>query len=439
MGRKRKYNNEAERLEAKRARARVSYHKRKEQETPTDKEFKRLLHLNPDLFPTKAKLTNEQKQFIHSLITQPLTTPTIKRKTRHNESIAKQQLGIATSKIRNKSRQTIESIDFNLSLMKSEPERQYFFEHLPDVMYSLLDSINFNTEHWMIYYEYANHWKSRTLDYTTEQYLRDQIAHELQAHKHDFFEYNTDYDFFPVMIQQLNQMRIINVDNTPLRKKREGKFWRWFLKGFPELNLERFMIFHKLDSHAVELINKDNCFVYACQMAGLDNDLINELRYSFHKRSMTHKEIKQAASVCDLKLHIKEPERSYVINPSGSHDVKLVLMFNHYMIDEKVSVSPYYILHKDEILNDRNTKYWKRTDKFRIIGKTDGYYIKSPKTGFSLRKVINALFQVKAFEPITMNDYRVYASLVCFENIDPIKTLEYDPSICCRLKSEQDN
>ena len=97
MGRRRKYQNQQERLEAKRARARASYHKRKEEETPTDKEFKRLLHLNPDLFPTKAKLTNEQKQFIHSLITQPLTTPTIKRKTRHNESIAKQQLGIATS------------------------------------------------------------------------------------------------------------------------------------------------------------------------------------------------------------------------------------------------------------------------------------------------------------------------------------------------------
>ena len=196
------------------------------------------------------------------------------------------------------------------------------------------------------------------------------------------------------------------------------------------------MIFHKLDKHAVELINKDNCFVYACQMAGLDNELINELRYSFHKRSMTHKEIKQAASVCDLKLHIKEPDRSYVINPSGSHEVKMVLMFNHYMIDEKVNVSPYYILHRDEIMKDNNARYWKRTDKFRIIGKSDGHYVKSPRDKFSLRKVINALFQVGAFEPITMNDYRVYASLVCFENIDPIKSLDYDPRFCCKLKQD---
>ena len=213
MGRRRKYNNETEQLEAKRASARNSYHKRK-QEKPTDKEFERLLKLNPDLFHIKQKLNDEQKQFIKSLINAPLEPlPPIKRKTRHNESIAKQQLGLTQSKIRNKKHK---SIDFNVSLMKSKQERQYFYEHFPDVIISLLDSINFNTEHWMIYYQYDNHWKSRTLDDSTERYLRDQIKHELQEHIHDFIEYNTDYDFFPVMIQSLNQMRIINVDNTPL-------------------------------------------------------------------------------------------------------------------------------------------------------------------------------------------------------------------------------
>ena len=450
MGRKKKYNNETERLEAKRASARNSYHRRK-QDMSIDEEFNRLLKLNPDLFHTKQKLNDEQKSYIKSLINAPLDPlPTIKRKTRHNESIAKQQFGLAQSMIRNKKRKSIQSIDFNVSLMKSKQERQYFYEHFPDVIISLLDSINFNTEHWMIYYQYDNHWKSRTLDDTTERYLRDQIKHELQEHIHDFIEYNEDYDFFPVMIQSLNQLRIINVDNTPLintlksqsikpikRKKREGKFWRWFIKGFDEIDLTRFMIFHKLDKQVAQLINHDNCFVYACQQSGLSDELLNELRYSFHKRSMSNKEIKQAAIDCDLKLHIKESDRSYVINPSGKNEVKMVLMFNHYMIDDKVNVSPYYILHKQEILNDKNTKYWKRTDKMRIIGKSDGYYVKSPKTAFSLRKVIDALFQVKAFEPITMNDYRVYCSLVCFENIDPIKSLLYDPNYCCRLKSEQ--
>ena len=90
----------------------------------------------------------------------------------------------------------------------------------------------------------------------------------------------------------------------------------------------------------------------------------------------------------------------------------------------------------EEICNDRIARYWKKEDKMRIIGKSNGYYQKSSSLTFSLRKVIDALFQVNAFEPITMNDYRAYASLVCFENIDPIKTLDYDARFCLRIKTQ---
>ena len=443
MGRKLKYLTQEEKIEAKRANARRSYHKRKVEKV-FDDEFERLMRLNPELFTTRKKLNESQKEFIKSLMNMPLDTkPETKRKTRQNESIAKKQLGLASSKISNKKRKPIKSIDFDLTLLKTEHERQYFFEHLPEVINKLLDSINFNTEHWTVYYKYDNGgWKIRTLDDITEQYLRDQVKHDLQEHLHDFIEYNEDYDFFPVMIQQLKQIRFINIDNMKPphgtgRKKHEGKFWRWLIKGFPEIDLERFMIFHKLDKHAAQLIQRDNCFVYACAMSGLSDDVLNDLRYSIHKRSLSHQDIHELAKLFDLKLHIKELNRSYWINSLGSIEVKLVLMNNHYMIDEKANVSPYYILHRQEIMNDKVTKYWKKEDKIRIIGKTNGCYVKSPKTKFSLRKVINALFQVEAFEAITMNDYSVYASLVCFENIDPITSLEYDAKFCCRLKAEQ--
>jgi len=104
--------------------------------------------------------------------------------------------------------------------------------------------------------------------------MRDQIKHDLQEHLHDTIEYDKDYDFFVVAIQQLTQIRFINIDNMNPphgigRKKREGKFWRWLLKGFPEIDLERFMIFNKLDKHAAQLIQRDNCFVDSCAMSGL--------------------------------------------------------------------------------------------------------------------------------------------------------------------------
>ena len=270
MGRKKKYETEAQRLAAKRESSRRSYHKRKSNNV-IDDEFNRLMKINPDLYTTKHKLSDEQKQFISSLINMPLDIkPTIKKQSRHNESNAKQQLGLASSKISNKKRKPIKSIDFDLTSLKSEHERQYFFENLPDVIYKLLDSINFNSEHWEVYYSYdKGGWKTRTLDSITEQYLRDQIKHDLKEHLHDFFEYAEDYDFFPVMIQQLKLIRFINIDEMRpprgqrqqpnevrhgTKKKHEGKFWRWLLKDFPEIDMERFMIFHKLDKHAASLI-----------------------------------------------------------------------------------------------------------------------------------------------------------------------------------------
>ena len=438
MGRKKLYQSEQERREARKASARKSYTKKKGEKL-IDDEFNRLLLMNPDIYTSKKRLTDEQKQFIKSLMNLPMDTkPTTNKQTRQNSSIAKQQLGLATSKIRNKHKTPIKSIDFDISLLKSEYERQYFYEHFPDTIYKLLDSINFNTEHWTVYYMYSFSWKSRTLDSITEQYMRDQLKHDLQEHLHKHIIIDLDYDFFPVMIQDLTHIRFINIDEMKpphgTRKKKEGKFWRWLLKGFPELNLERFMIFDKLDKQAAELIQRDNCFVYACQQAGLDDALINDLRYSIHKRSLTHQDIHDLAIKHNLKIHIKEANRSYFINPKGNIELRLVLLHNHYMIDEKVDVSPYYILHKNEIMMDAKARYWKREDKMRIIGKVNGYYQKS-SSKFSLRKVIDALFQVNAFEPITMNDYRVYASLVCFEHIDPIKSLEYDPKFCVRLKS----
>ena len=458
MGGKPKYHTEAERKAAKRESARRNYHKRKQEKAFNDEfdrflainpdlysnkqpnEFDRLLSINPDIYTSKPKLTDEQKDFISSLINMPLDTkPSTKRLTRQTNSIAKQQLGLASSKIRSKKRT---SIDFDLTQLKSEEERQYFFEHLPDVIHKLLDSINFNTEHWSVYYKYDNSWKTRTLDSITEQYMRDQVKHDLQEHMHDFIEYGADYDFFPVMIQSLTHIRFINVDNMPAphgvirRKRHEGKFWRWLLKGFPELNLERFMIFSQLDKHAASLIQRDNCFVYACQMAGLSDDLLNDLRYSIHKRSLSHKDITDLASKHNLKIHIKEPGRSYFINPSGTTPIRLVLMHNHYMIDEKVSVSPYYILHKKEITCHPIARHWTKADQMCITGKVQGYYHKAPPK-FSLRKVLDALFQVNAFIPISMNDYRVYASLVCFENIDPIKRLDYKVEYCVKLKASK--
>ena len=122
---------------------------------------------------------------------------------------------------------------------------------------------------------------------------------------------------------------------------------------------------------------------------------------------------------------------SYYIG-NGSHNVSLLLYYNHYMINERVKVSPYYIKHRDEINRDRNVRFWKLQDRILINRRNKCYYEKGKD--FSLRKVFLALFEVNAFKPISAGDYMAFNSLICFENIDPIKELDYDPKMCLRLK-----
>ena len=135
MPRRPKYHTEAERIEARRESARKSYHKKK-QEKVVDEEFNRLLEMNPDLYTSKKHLTDVQKQFIKQLMNMPMDTkPIVNRQTRQTDSIAKQMLGLASSKIRNKNRYPIKSIDFDLNLLRTEHERNYFFEQLPQLIY----------------------------------------------------------------------------------------------------------------------------------------------------------------------------------------------------------------------------------------------------------------------------------------------------------------
>ena len=127
-----------------------------------------------------------------------------------------------------------------------------------------------------------------------------------------------------------------------MKPRKSMKACRWLLKDFPGFDLERFMIFHQLDKEAASLIQRDNCFVYACQMAGLSDALLNDLRYSIQKRSLSHQDVHELAKRHDLKLHIKEPSRSYYINPTGNKEIRRVYISKAGNIEQCRNASQYF-------------------------------------------------------------------------------------------------
>ncbi len=469
MGRRPKYKTDEERKAAHRESNRRYYMKKKQQrlEANTDDEWNKLMNINPDLFPTHQQLTNEQKEYIKSMMYRPIEKKSKRKRNRNDAAEAKKQLGLATKEIK---RNHIGSIDFDLRKMNDE-DKEYFFNHVESVVKSLLDKIDLN-EQWTVYYEYDGSWKQRTLDSITQSFLTNQLHTELVDRRTDMIAetpIDSDSSFFPVQFRVLSMLRFVNetVVGTKgetdseycvkdfknrdgyrtyqlLKKqnvsKRElksflkstlkknikingGKFWRWYLT-INELNLERYMIFHKLDKQTVQIVNRDNCFIYACRMAELNDYIIDEMRCCIRKRSFGIRDIKEIAIKCNIKFIIKKQDgRNKVINKDGETTVKLLLFEDHYMINEKVAISPYYLKHREQI--NRDCRYWKLCDKM-LINRFDGRYYKKCDRLYSLRKVLKAIFEIDGFKTITSGDFMIFNSTVCFENIDSIKCLEFN-------------
>lgn len=503
----RKKLTEEERKQHKREASKRYYEKVKKAKQVTKEEWNRFLAMNPDLYPNKPpQLDREQKTLIHNLLSLPLSPEPKMRPKSIEIDEAKKQLGFARNLIKHP---PISEIKFNLAALRPEG-KDYLLKHLPEVIEELLTTIGLDDK-WSIYYAYNGTWKQRTLDSITQQYLRNQIGREINEHSADIInneQINSGNSFFPVSINTLQEIHIINEDENGLhkkalrgkltaknfkteaqfkeyqkliknkvsektgnasdaayarkldrflkvnliRKKRTGKFWKW-LNKLPEINLEKYMIFNELNKRTAAQAERDNCFIYACRMAGVSNDIINNMRYSIHKRSFGITDIKRISDETGLAFEIRlgDTDRDKeIIKPKGKEvkdTIKLLLLRDHYMVNEKMPISPYYIRHREEINNHPSAGKWSIEDRMMITkqnGKAPALtssrnncavkYYKKEKRMHSIRKILLAMLETDAFEPINSNMFMVFNSLICYENIDPITSLEYDPSFCVRKK-----
>ena len=114
--------------------------------------------------------------------------------------------------------------------------------------------------------------------------------------------------------------------------------------------------------------------------------------------------------------------------PSFHFSMKTQTKSNHYMINKPVNFSPYYAEHYDSIKHLPNAKSI-------IAQKSDGEYIYSKTQSFDLLLSLEALMSNNLFKPISTLDYIKFNSLIPFENINNLDTLEYIPELCCKAKN----
>ena len=249
-------------------------------------------------------------------------------------------------------------------------------------------------------------------------------AEEIEKTKRDWFKGRQEEGLTP------------RTKNT--RKKKQGSFWKWTL-NFP-LNLERYMIFNKIDDRTIKLMEADNCLIYACKQFGLPPDIIDHMKDIIHTKSFTMSKLKEISKDVNIGFYIEEGKNG-LHHKIGNQDgivVPLLLMNDHYMLNERVKIAPYYIKHYYEILQDSLAMKKPQNERQLICKRrcihNKMYYV-TEYTDYPLKLVLKTLFKYNCFEPIKMGDYYTYASTLYKYKLDPIDNLDYNPKYCTRKKA----
>ena len=220
-----------------------------------------------------------------------------------------------------------------------------------------------------------------------------------------------------------------------------GSFWKWTL-NLP-INLERYMIFNELNQRTVKIMEEDNCLIYACKQYGLPQDIIDHMKEVIKCKYFRMTKLKQIAEETGVSFYVEEKgSRHHQYGPADNkYNVPLLLFENHYMLNERVKISPYYVRHIYEINADKNAL--KRPIENRQLidrqkemrGKK---YYTVDQEDYPLRLILRTIFEVEGFTPIKMGDYLTYSSTLYKYKLNPLDTLEYNEKFCCRLKAPYD-
>ena len=480
-GRPKVYKTEKERA-AHRAEYQKAYRKRKALEqseeasrqaekSETDRLWDELNGIQVGLYsdtPKKSSKRRHQSSIIKE---------SSKRSSQSESTVdaAKKQLEIAQANIGSKFTIDLTSLDID--------GRNYMMEHLGPFLESFLQSINYSDQ-WVTLFKYSSErTRLRPLDEETKEQLHHQLVEEGlvtpgTVEYEDPFESGGHY--FPYLIESLSSISFVNLKRFNIKgeaigkglrtlpkakrhiladilssndlnddviarlnrslsrvarnKKQEGRFWAYVLT-IPGLNLERQMIFNRMDRRAASVIEGDNCLIYACKMAGIDENRLNHMRNVIKIRAFSLAKLEKIAEETSIRFTVINGDSKVSHSgPLNGTPISLLLFNDHYMLNERIAVSPYYIKHRYDIEHSKQTKYWSLNEKQLTRGTSGSSYVKGTKTSYKLLKVLKTIFEVGGFKEIRYGDYMTYNSTLYASKLKEVVNLEYEARYCCKLK-----
>ena len=190
------------------------------------------------------------------------------------------------------------------------------------------------------------------------------------------------------------------VADLPRRRRRTrnvGSLWRYLNKT--DIDLSRYGIFTSFDVTNYRY----SCFVYALQQSGQftpeEIDLIND---SINTRAFPCDTISEICRLYDCHIIVEKVKHSVSStrygDASASRRVSLLLRDTHYMINEPVPVTEYYLANINRIASSPRVNQSRRFECRNLTDKSVNYK-KDPRT--SLNKFLDMMFKHRLFRRFT--------------------------------------
>ncbi|MGI6155835.1 MAG: DNA polymerase [Enterococcus lemanii] len=409
---------------------------------------------------------------------------------------AHNQLKRALSNIRSMNARNKLSISFDLNGFNDEC-RDYFNEHIGKVLLELLEKYTIGSNI-VCSYRFPEESRTKIFDDWYARDLLYQLRHEgfislIESANSSVME--SIYDYFITGIRNLDSFSFIDIDepeitiedlqgkpkkteaeifkddivyqalvksgdkdaleayvSKELREKKQyktkdGNFWKYTLT-IP-INLERYQIFNTVDTRTAKLMTEDNCLIYACIQAGVDANIIDRMRDIVRVRSFPQSKLSELANDLGITFIVTitylnedntkdaNKRRKVEYKPKdtvSSMTINLILIDGHYMLNERIPITTYYIQHYEEIINalpDADNERLQKINRF-----SEGKYKINNQLTTSIENILKACFKYNRFKPITIGSIATYASLLYKEKLERLPTLEYDQKFCTRLKEQ---
>ena len=228
-------------------------------------------------------------------------------------------------------------------------------------------------------------------------------------------------------------------------KTREGQFFKYTC-DFP-IDLEKYQIFRVIDRHACEILDENNCVIWAFKQAGVSDDIIDRMKCLIGTRHFPACKFQEIVDDIQIGVIVRyyrpndnrtDCKRYMPKEGEPTQVVKLVLFDDHYMIDEPVDATTTGIRKFDEIKAHPKCQNWTteqilRTERY--VQRKDCWEKRS-KAETDIMTIMKVLFEIEAFHEIHFGDFSCRTSTLQKEKLAPLTKLKYNPKFCTRKKEQ---